>query len=351
MTTSQPIPGPAAAAIARAIVAGVRHAVPEHAPLFDADATAFAGTLVANPRAGTSSGAGAFRRAGVAEHAAGGELDRLVRAYQAGGRCALPVVAALSHRAGAGVVGSGVEAVLRCVDVLIGLSTEGYRAAQRAAVTDVRADLLHALLAGQGWADLAGRANWPVPERVVAVVVAPGACVGPFGAEVLADLSAASPYLVLPADTDPGRVVGGTPAATGPAVPPAQAATSLHWARRTWNLRRRGLAARDPVVHWTDHVVTHCLLADESLTGALAARSLAPLSGLPPKTRDKLVVTLHAMLDARGGAPEIAARLGVHPQTARNRTRRLQALFGSRLEDPEERLSLRIAVRADRVGI
>ncbi|NBH09401.1 helix-turn-helix domain-containing protein, partial [Amycolatopsis sp. SID8362] len=126
-------------------------------------------------------------------------------------------------------------------------------------------------------------------------------------------------------------------------------ATSLCWARRAWELRGRGLLPGDGLVRWPDHLTTHWLVADELLTGALAARSLAPLSGLAANQRAKLAETLDAVLDARGGAPEVAGRLGIHPQTARNRLRRLRSLFGARLEDPEERLNLRIALRAERV--
>ncbi|EOD67375.1 helix-turn-helix domain-containing protein, partial [Amycolatopsis vancoresmycina] len=139
------------------------------------------------------------------------------------------------------------------------------------------------------------------------------------------------------------------PAATGPAVPPAEAATSLRWARRAWELRSRGILPGTGVLRWADHLTTHWLAADELLTGALATRSLEPLSGLPANRRGKLAETLGAVLDARGGAPEVAARLGIHPQTARHRLHRLRALFGAALDDPGERLNLRIALRAERV--
>ena len=355
MPAPQPLSPSVPATIARAVVAGIRQAVPDRAPLFDATATAFVALLVSRSGGGTpvgiAAGADAFREAGAAEQAAGGDLDRLTRAYQAGGRSALPVVAALGRQSDGGVrlVGTGVEAVLRCVDVLIRLSTEAYRAAQTPSPADLRRDLLRELMAGRPWADLATRAGWAAPDRVVAVVVAPGTRLAAFDPAVLADLGAERPYLLLPETADPAKVLGGLPAAVGPAVRPAEAATSLHWARRTWDLRGRGLVPWEAVLRWPDHLTTHWLLADELLTGQLAARSLAPLSGLSPNQREKLAETLDAVLAARGGAPEVAARLGVHPQTARNRLRRLRMLFGARLDDPAERLNLRIALRAGRL--
>ncbi|NBH11302.1 PucR family transcriptional regulator, partial [Amycolatopsis sp. SID8362] len=46
MTTPQPLPPGAVAPLARAVVAGIRHAVPEHAPLFDAGAAEFVAALL-----------------------------------------------------------------------------------------------------------------------------------------------------------------------------------------------------------------------------------------------------------------------------------------------------------------
>ncbi|SEL13529.1 helix-turn-helix domain-containing protein [Streptacidiphilus jiangxiensis] len=45
----------------------------------------------------------------------------------------------------------------------------------------------------------------------------------------------------------------------------------------------------------------------------------------------------------------MAAELGVHPQTVRYRMRTLERLFGSRLENGEERLGIEVALRAARL--
>jgi DNA-binding PucR family transcriptional regulator len=44
----------------------------------------------------------------------------------------------------------------------------------------------------------------------------------------------------------------------------------------------------------------------------------------------------------------VAARLSIHPQTARYRLNRLRELFGARLDDPEERFWLQVALRVQR---
>ena len=41
----------------------------------------------------------------------------------------------------------------------------------------------------------------------------------------------------------------------------------------------------------------------------------------------------------------MAAELGVHPQTVRYRLKQLRDLFGTRLEDPEGRFELTLALR------
>jgi DNA-binding PucR family transcriptional regulator len=44
-------------------------------------------------------------------------------------------------------------------------------------------------------------------------------------------------------------------------------------------------------------------------------------------------------------APEVAAALGIHPQTARYRLRQLEELFGDRLSDTEFRFAAELVLR------
>jgi DNA-binding PucR family transcriptional regulator len=46
----------------------------------------------------------------------------------------------------------------------------------------------------------------------------------------------------------------------------------------------------------------------------------------------------------------VAKALHVHPQTVRYRLARLRELFGSRLDDPDGRFELELALRARRIA-
>lgn len=78
----------------------------------------------------------------------------------------------------------------------------------------------------------------------------------------------------------------------------------------------------------------------------MADRRLAPLAELTAKQSERLGATLLAWLQTnRGTAPEVAARLGIHPQTARQRLHRVQELFGEALTDADARFELEVALR------
>ncbi|MCQ4079909.1 helix-turn-helix domain-containing protein [Streptomyces sp. RB6PN25] len=73
---------------------------------------------------------------------------------------------------------------------------------------------------------------------------------------------------------------------------------------------------------------------------------LRPPSALTPKRGERPELTLLAWLQTnRGSAPEVAAGLGIHPQTARRRLRRVQRLFAVALIDPDARFELEVSPR------
>ena len=65
----------------------------------------------------------------------------------------------------------------------------------------------------------------------------------------------------------------------------------------------------------------------------------------PDGPRARLRETLAAWLDRPGQVQAVAAALEVHPQTVRYRVRQLRDLFGDRLEDPDARFELSLALR------
>ena len=78
----------------------------------------------------------------------------------------------------------------------------------------------------------------------------------------------------------------------------------------------------------------------------IGERRLAPLAALTVKQSDRLEATLLAWLDTnRGSAPQVASRLGIHPQTARSRLHRVQELVDPALADPEARSEIEVAQR------
>ncbi|MEU0533163.1 helix-turn-helix domain-containing protein [Amycolatopsis tolypomycina] len=335
--TAVPWTWQAARLLADAVLGELRRALPGRPELRDGRAWRFVASNLHHALTGADAawqGAGAelFRHLG----ATGCDARRVAQACAAGSRRAL---AALDQPP-AGVVCACAEALFACLEALSALTTSG-----GAAPSGKR--LLDAILTGaENVEALAHAARWPVPDRVVLVALERGAT-DP-GAPALADLDAPQPCLLFPAGAEiPGF---GTRAALGPRVRPAEAAKSLYWARRTLALVRNGVLPDRPLTDWADHLTTHCLLADEFLTRTLADQALSPLDTLSPARRTKAADTLLALLSTGGSAPEISRLLGVHPQTVRHRLRLLTVLFGARLTDPAERLTLEIALRSRKLG-
>ena len=134
------------------------------------------------------------------------------------------------------------------------------------------------------------------------------------------------------------------PVAIGPTVPWHEASASLRRAAAAFRLAAGG-GIEGPLVVAEHHLATLLLAADRGLAADLAASRLAPLAQLADGPRARLTETLRAWLDRPGQVQAVAAELGVHPQTVRYRLRQLRELFGTRLEDPEARFELALALR------
>ncbi|WP_410573721.1 helix-turn-helix domain-containing protein [Amycolatopsis sp. cmx-4-61] len=306
-----------------------------------------------------------FVEVGKRVHHDGGSLNSLQAAYRAGGRAAWRYVAELgqAHRFPAAVLCVGAEAIFAYVEEISSYSVEGYTLAQAMATGTLerrRRRLAELLLASPPsspatLATMAKAAQWRMPEWVTVVALDPRTDRPPPPAphvaeDVLLDLEGPEPCLLTPnPDRDLRGLEGRLPgwrAAVGPRVRPADAATSLRWARRTLDLLRRGLAGDGPVVHTADHLATHWLLIDRFLLDELSAKALAPFAGLTVKQQTRLAETLLSWLEHNGNTPDIAQALRIHPQTVRYRVSQLTELFGDRLADPAQRLEIQMALRA-----
>ncbi|GAA2785885.1 helix-turn-helix domain-containing protein [Saccharopolyspora taberi] len=299
-----------------------------------------------------------FRRLGEVAFDEGRELTSLHAAYSVGGRVAWRHIAEFgqAHGMPADLLCNCAETVFRYVDELARLSGEGYTAAQARKAGRIalrRRRLLESLLsspppAPRTLTGLASEAGWKLPERITAIAIEPGADLT-VPDDVLASLDGPEPCLLAAGSADSLGWLSGSRAAVGPTVRLREAASSLRWARKTLALVRSGAIPESPVVRSTDHLGTLCLLGDGFGLAALRDRSLAPLEELTAKQRARLSETLLVWLQSGGSAPELAGKLDIHPQTARYRMRRLTELFGARLDDPDERLNLKITLRAEQL--
>jgi hypothetical protein len=338
----------------------------------------------------------AYVELGRGEFRDGRSLDALLSAYRVGARIAWRRAYEAGERAGIDpreLYALG-EALFAYIDRISAESADGWAQAQSAAAGERqrRRRRLVTLLAQQPAADPetiraeADQAGWPLPASVAALAVGeptpvasadgdgsaggaapPGAPDRAPAADAQADASRLATRLgpeVIAAPVDgavlafvpdpdaPGRraqlarALDGEVAALGPACTLAHAGRSAARARLAHRLAVEGILPAGSLVVAEEHLATLVLHADPTLGAELAERELAPLDALSPGPRAKLRATLMAWLDHRGRVEEVAHALGVHPQTVRYRLGQLRDLFGDRLEDPEGRLALALALRA-----
>ncbi|GHF52829.1 hypothetical protein FHX82_004217 [Amycolatopsis bartoniae] len=307
-----------------------------------------------------------FRNRGRLEFLEGRNLDSLQAAARIGARVAWQYIAPVLRRAGASpsVLAHSAEIIFAYVEELSATALEGYSETQTLASGTIerrRRRLLERLLSEPpaGAAALEGMcrgAAWPLPGQVAVVALERSSGSADFPVEllddeVLVDLESAQPCLLT---THPRSqlmpLIGrwnGWRAAVSPTVALADAPAAHRMARRALSL----LPAREdePIIWCRRELTTLWLLGEDFLAGELRDRALAPLAELGGKQRARLADTLLAWLETRGGAPEIAKRLRVHPQTVRARLHQLRELFGDRLDDADERFGLRLALRAERL--
>jgi len=137
-----------------------------------------------------------------------------------------------------------------------------------------------------------------------------------------------------------GRLAPTRPDDEGPAGGRAAASPRGQSSASTSGQSRGGLIVAD------EHLPALLLAAAPGMAADLARTRLAPLDSLAEGPRERLVLTLRAYLDRPGQVQAIAGALEVHPQTVRYRLKQLRELFGDRLEDPDARFELSLALRA-----
>jgi hypothetical protein len=308
---------------------------------------------------------------GRGEMRAGRSLDALLSAYRIGARLAWERFVAAGEAAGhePHTLYRLASAIFDYIDGISAESVEGFTE-ERAAAEGERQRRRRALarllarddVSGEEVHDLARLAAWTRPELIAALVVGDASGEEPdadrlasrMGGGVIAAAEGTLAIAWVPDPQAPGRRaqlesgLDAVPAALGPTVALGRAPLSLARARAAHALVLDGVVDRGGLVVADEHLPALLLHGgDRSLAADLAAGALAPLDELRPGPRGRLRATLRAWLDHPGQVTRVAGELHVHPQTVRYRVAQLRELFGDRLEDPDARFELALALRAE----
>jgi hypothetical protein len=305
---------------------------------------------------------------GRGEMRAGRRLDALLAAYRVGARVAWRRMSAAGEREGLSprVLYLLAESIFAYIHELSSESVEGY-AMEQAAVAGTqqrRRRELAALLVQDPPVDAtviesaAVDANWSLPGSLAAVYVKdvdPDRLALRLGSGAIAADLASGACALVPDPDGPGRRQQLDAAfakrrlgALGPTVRWRDAHVSAARARAAFTLVQEG-AIDSPdggLVVAAEHPVELLVNSDRRLARDIAANAFAPLTDETPASRERLIETLRAWLTHRGRTDAVAGALHVHPQTVRYRIARLRELYGDRLDDPDARFELELALRA-----
>ena len=311
---------------------------------------------------------------GRGEMRAGRGLDALLAAYRVGARLAwrrFVEAGVAGGLAPADLYALG-EAMFAYIDELSAESAEGYAEEQSAAAGErqrLRQRLVRLVAQEPAPEEEAVRAaaaaaGWTLPPLLAALVTSGAADDDEAQLDALAARLARRmgegaigagvgrlACVLVPDPDAPGRrrrlkaASQGRAVALGPSVGLPRAGTSVRRAAATHALLAAGRLGDARFAAAEDHMPALVLSADPLLAAELAERLLTPLVALADGPRARLTETLRAWLDRPGQVQAVAGELGVHPQTVRYRLRQLRELFGERLEDPEGRFELALALR------
>ncbi len=311
-------------------------------------------------------GSDVYVELGRGEQRAGRSLDALLSAYRLGARLAWERFVSAAEAAGEDprTLYALAGAIFSYIDAISAASVDGFTQEQSRTASERarrRRALVRALAGGEASADdlagLAHVAGWTVPATVAALLVAGDhdaeRLASRLGVDVLAAPDAERVLAFVPDPEAPGRraqigaaLPEGAGAALGPAMAPALAHRSFARAQALLSLVEQGVVEAAMPAVADEHLMALVLHgADPSLAADLATRVLAPLEGLTPGARERLLGTLRVWLEQPGAVKPAAERLGVHPQTVRYRVARLYERFGETLDDPERRFEIALALR------
>ena len=323
--------------------------------------------LVERPGATREAGRQVYIDLGRSEMLAGRSLDALLAAYRLGARVAWRRLAAAGEAAGLepGTLYLLAEAIFAYIDELSGESIEGYAREQAAAAGELQRlrRRLAGLLVQDPPVDAASleaaslAAGWKLPRTLAAVVSEgedPDRLALRLGTDVIGVALPPNVCVLVPDPDAPGRraqlerTFHDRLGVLGPTLPWRAAAVGAARARAALALVVEGRieSPGTGLVATDDHSLALLLNADRRLARDMTEAALAPLEGETPASRERLTGTLVAWLRHRGRTELVADALHVHPQTVRYRVGRLRELYGERLDDPDERFELELALRS-----
>jgi hypothetical protein len=299
---------------------------------------------------------------GRGEMRAGRSLDSLLSAYRIGARVAWRRFAAAGVQAGLepDTLYLLAESIFAYIDVLSAESAEGHAMEQSAAASaaELRRRRLVRMLVRDPPADpgaievVASEADWLLPRTLAAIAIGGDrreAAVLRLPPDAIAESIGELICAIVPDPDGPGRraaieraiVAVGARGGLGTTVDWSEAGVSFARARAALELAGDSVA----LIAARENAGTLLLASDPRLAAELAADRLEPLTELSPGSRNRLTETLRVWLAEQGRLGPVAERLGIHPQTARYRLGRLRELFDDRLDDPDERFWLELALR------
>jgi hypothetical protein len=300
---------------------------------------------------------------GRSELRAGRSVGSALAAYRVGAQAAWRAMVARGHEAGIAPedLYAVADAIFAYIDRLCAVTVEGYAYEQTQGAVervDARRRLVELAIrrppaAPAELAGAAADAAWRLPAQLAVVAFRDersARVAARLGADAVVARVDGTGWALVPDPDGPGRrattthALEGVRAAVGPTVPSADAALSARLAERALAL------VEDVPVRADDRRIDLLLLGDPEVARGLVERMLErPLAVVPDATRERLVETLEVWLECQGEVRPTAERLHVHTQTVRYRVAQLRELLGDRLQTPDGRLELELAVRARRL--
>jgi hypothetical protein len=322
--------------------------------------------LIRSPSGARGPGREVYVALGRGELRQGRTLDSLQSAYRVGARVAWRRVADAARRAGVDpeVLSLLAESIFAFIEEISADSVEGYAEARSRLEGERRRrqrELVVLLLRDPPAEEADVRAaaaavGWRLPRAAAAIACAEEELeriAGRLPADALAATLETEGCVVVPDPDGPGRpaeiaqVLAQRSAAVGPAVPVQELGTSWSLARAALRGAEAGALDGGAAPLRADDVLVDLLLFEgRALVDRIAARRLAALDELTPKARARMEETALAYVRERGNAAAMARALDLHPQTVRYRLARLRELLGDQLDDPDVRLELELALRA-----